>query len=238
MSTEQDLIYDGYAVYQGMTDQAKARTSTDNVSDVLDSLHTLTKAARQQAVPSVCACDGLCEQRGLASDEVSKDCKAVYPQSDLRARTAAFVAELGEKYDRPQGYAELASAMLAAAPQAEQVVDKNPEHSLFNEIRISTPVNEDDEETRYLINEAQLQRIRMLESQLAAPPTPDVSQYEKSANHMAGKIAELQNNIESLQEKNIELMNFVAGLVHSPSVSVSTAQRAMAIVRAHKQEGK
>jgi len=47
----------------------------------------------------------------------------------------------------------------------------NPEHTLFNEIRISEPVNEDGEETRYLISEQQLQRIRLLE----APAAPDVA---------------------------------------------------------------
>jgi len=40
----------------------------------------------------------------------------------------------------------------------------NPEHTLFNEIRISEPVNEDGEPTRYLITEAQLQRIRAMEA--------------------------------------------------------------------------
>lgn len=39
----------------------------------------------------------------------------------------------------------------------------NPEHTLFNEIRNSTPVNEEGEETRYIINEQQLLRIRALE---------------------------------------------------------------------------
>lgn len=54
------------------------------------------------------------------------------------------------------------SAMLAAAPHPVSG-DSNPEHTLFNEIRGSMPVNEDDEPTRYIITEAQLQRIRVLE---------------------------------------------------------------------------
>lgn len=39
----------------------------------------------------------------------------------------------------------------------------NPEHTLFNEIRTSMPINEDDEPARYIITEDQLQRIRALE---------------------------------------------------------------------------
>ncbi|CAE6949883.1 conserved protein of unknown function [Ectopseudomonas oleovorans] len=40
----------------------------------------------------------------------------------------------------------------------------NPEHTLFNEIRTSTPVSEDGEPVRYIITEQQLQRIYSLEN--------------------------------------------------------------------------
>lgn len=41
--------------------------------------------------------------------------------------------------------------------------DFNPEHTLFNEIRTSTPVNDESEPLQYLVSEQQLQRIRELE---------------------------------------------------------------------------
>jgi len=54
-------------------------------------------------------------------------------------------------------------AQLCAGVDANQRAQANPEHTLFNEIRISTPVNEDGEDTRYIITEQQLLRIRLLE---------------------------------------------------------------------------
>ena len=45
--------------------------------------------------------------------------------------------------------------------------DFNPEHTLFNEIRTSTPVNDESEPLQYLVSEQQLQRIRQLESPAA-----------------------------------------------------------------------
>lgn len=63
-------------------------------------------------------------------------------------------------------------AKLRAGQLAARHTDANPEHTLFNEIRTSTPVNEDGEETRYLITEQQLQRVRLLEvGGSAAQPT-------------------------------------------------------------------
>lgn len=40
---DRDLLFDGYAVYQAMTDEAQARTTGHNVSDVLDALARLSK---------------------------------------------------------------------------------------------------------------------------------------------------------------------------------------------------
>lgn len=40
-----DLLFDGYRVYGGLSDQAKARTSVENVSDTLDAFARLYKAA-------------------------------------------------------------------------------------------------------------------------------------------------------------------------------------------------
>lgn len=53
-------------------------------------------------------------------------------------------------------------------PQPVPAADTNPEHTLFNEIRLSADVSEDDESAQYLISEDQLQRIRLLESRSGA----------------------------------------------------------------------
>lgn len=60
-----------------------------------------------------------------------------------------------------QGFRDGQAAVEPAPAQDER--DFNPEHTLFSEIRCSMPVNDDGEETRYIINEQQLQRIRALE---------------------------------------------------------------------------
>jgi hypothetical protein len=41
-----DFVYDGWSVYQFLSDRAKTRTSTDNVSDVLDAIKALLKAVK------------------------------------------------------------------------------------------------------------------------------------------------------------------------------------------------
>lgn len=101
-----EYIYDGYTVYQGMTDKAKARTSTDNVSDVLDSLHRLTKAARQQAVPS-----GFVNVPAACTSEMED----AYDRACLRDGLSAVYLHL-PAYE----------AMLAAAPQAEHMLSAAP----------------------------------------------------------------------------------------------------------------
>lgn len=60
-----------------------------------------------------------------------------------------------------QGFRDGQAAVEPAPAQDER--DFNPDHTLFSEIRCSMPVNDDGEETRYIINEQQLQRIRALE---------------------------------------------------------------------------
>jgi hypothetical protein len=42
------VLFDGYAVYQAMTDEAKARTSPENVSDVLDAVADLIRQDLQK----------------------------------------------------------------------------------------------------------------------------------------------------------------------------------------------
>lgn len=42
-----EVLFDGYAVLQGLDDKAKARTSAENVSDVLDAVVRLIRAASQ-----------------------------------------------------------------------------------------------------------------------------------------------------------------------------------------------
>lgn len=69
--------------------------------------------------------------------------------------------ESGERVE-VEMFAEWLREVLATAPHPVSG-DLNPEHTLFNEIRASMPVNEDDEPTRYIITEAQLQSIRSME---------------------------------------------------------------------------
>jgi hypothetical protein len=42
-----DFVYDGWSVYQFLSDRAKTRTSTDNVSDVLDAIKAMLKAGKE-----------------------------------------------------------------------------------------------------------------------------------------------------------------------------------------------
>lgn len=56
------------------------------------------------------------------------------------------------------------AAALPATPGMYADGQVNADHTLFNEIRISSPVNEEGEPTQYLITEAQLQRIAELEA--------------------------------------------------------------------------
>ena len=44
-----DVLFDGFAVLQGLSEQAKKRTGAENVSDVLDSVVRLIRAAQQGA---------------------------------------------------------------------------------------------------------------------------------------------------------------------------------------------
>ena len=102
-----ELIYDGYAVYQGMTDQAKKRTSPDNVADVLDSMYKLNKAARQQAVPSGYAMvpvtasreieDAIGRARNLKASEIWEDALAAAPQAEHVLSAAPAPAERVEQ---------------------------------------------------------------------------------------------------------------------------------------------
>lgn len=288
MSTEQDLIYDGHAVYQGMTDQARLRTGPDNVSDVLDSLHRLTKAARQQAVPGMiftgdtdhtpsyvmgwndCRAaalaaapqaehmlsaapahaerveqepvDGLlpCPHCGKDAEVRLYDCQyfvqclycfcstpadldtesqaaelwnqrtAPQPSPDPAEDWSVFPSYLLDKCEGQTVSEEMLQWWFASMiedphygalfrrekskhPSVTDMpapAEHNPEHTLFNEIRISEPVNEDGEETRYLINEQQLQRIRLLE----APAAPDVAGLSQAATDL---LAERQRQISA-----------------------------------------
>ena len=91
-------------------------------------------------------------------------------EAELRVRDQdQIIDRMGDDLNAINGPTFMGGPLLpkqSPAPAAH-----NPEHTLFNEIRISEPVNEDGEETRYLISEQQLQRIRLLE----APAAPDVA---------------------------------------------------------------
>lgn len=115
MSTEQDLIYDGHAVYQGMTDQARLRTGPDNVSDVLDSLNRLTKAARQQALPGHVA--DARKMIMVPADQLI----AMMSHNDHDTRINAERSLLAALAASPQ-----AEHMLSAAPAPAERVEQEP----------------------------------------------------------------------------------------------------------------
>jgi len=101
----------------------------------------------------------------------------VHPSLGMLQAGALSTSSGRGKYDLKLSYESLADrrqaerelqGLLAAAASTQAAADKskedfNHDHTLFSEIRCSMPVNEDDEPTRYIINEAQLQRIRVLE---------------------------------------------------------------------------
>lgn len=73
-----DVLFDGYAVYQGMTDEARARINAGGVSDVLDSVVRLIRA---QGAPSASGGEdsvpcGDCDGRGHTDNQ--------YPGSDFQ----------------------------------------------------------------------------------------------------------------------------------------------------------
>lgn len=75
----------------------------------------------------------------------------------------------------------------------------NPEHTVFNEIRISEPVNEEGEPTRYLITEAQLQRIRALEADKGQDPNKAdrlaVAALQRQLNESRDRVYDLEHAI-------------------------------------------
>lgn len=101
----------------------------------------------------------------------------VHPFLGMLQAGALSTSSSRGKYDLKLSYESLADrrqaerelrGLFAGAANTQASAEKSPEdfnhdHSLFSEIRCSMPVNEDDEPTRYIINEAQLQRIRVLE---------------------------------------------------------------------------
>jgi hypothetical protein len=72
----------------------------------------------------------------------------------------------------------LAVIQVRAALAQPSPADFTPEHTLFTAIRTSMPVNEEDEPTRYLITEEQLQRIRALEFGAQPSPAPELERPE------------------------------------------------------------
>lgn len=64
---------------------------------------------------------------------------------------------------KPSGDCDQSFPHPSEPAPAQDERDFSPDHTLFSEIRCSMPVNDDGEETRYIINEQQLQRIRALE---------------------------------------------------------------------------
>lgn len=108
---------------------------------------------------------------------------------DAWYRTQGHVLNLG--FDKAKGEYVLwedecawrawkARAALAAP------VQPNPEHTLFNEIRISDPVSEDGDLPRYIITEAQLQRIRVLE--VGAAPVQSEQEPVAYVLHKNGEV--------------------------------------------------
>lgn len=75
-----DVLFDGYAVYQGMTDEARARINAGGVSDVLDSVVRLIRA---QGAPAASG--------GESAASLSSNPNPVTPS--LSSESAASVSE-------------------------------------------------------------------------------------------------------------------------------------------------
>lgn len=77
-----DLVYDGYSVYCALSNKARRRTSSDNVSDVLDALAALTKNSPINQCADSQWCN--CEPKKCDGNSPSNRCRFVASDDSRR----------------------------------------------------------------------------------------------------------------------------------------------------------